>query len=262
MKTFSNLHHTKWTARIIHLSLILFSIINFQACGLDIEDPTPPSQPQWVQKSQPEEWPETGIDAHETGGIFLEWEDNPGDDIIVHNIYRAKWFETIDSLGMYELLASFDPEIHAQTQYIDGTVSVRTQYHYKMNVQNTAGNISDFSESVYYSLMNSPRLELMNPNGQGDTLEINRQLTWQYHYPDENEYFYLTVLTQENELIIRKMFLPKNYLSGTEFWQIPDHIFLEPGVIYKWHVDTAAKFENGSETSGSESQTASFLYVE
>ena len=83
------------------LSLIFF---NFISCGLDIEDPTPPSTPVWVQKSLPEIWPERGIDAHESGGIFLEWEPNPEDDIEAYSIFRAERFEEDDSLGKYELL--------------------------------------------------------------------------------------------------------------------------------------------------------------
>ena len=54
----------------VHLTFSL-SLLTIQ-CGLNIEDSTPPSPPVWVQKSLPEEWPEPGIDAHESGGIFLE----------------------------------------------------------------------------------------------------------------------------------------------------------------------------------------------
>jgi hypothetical protein len=94
-----------WVLRKFWLQLILFFQISFLffQCGLDVEDPTPPPPPIWVQKSLPKEWPERGIDAHESGGISLEWESNFSEEIVAYNIYRATWYELNDSLGEYEL---------------------------------------------------------------------------------------------------------------------------------------------------------------
>ena len=79
--------------------------LNIQSCGIDVEDPKLPKSPTWVHKSFPEEWPERGIDAHETNGIYLEWEPNGGTDISAYHIYRATYYEYNDSLGHYEFLA-------------------------------------------------------------------------------------------------------------------------------------------------------------
>ena len=77
-------------------------------CGLDVEDPIPPSPPVWVEKSFPEEWPESGIDAHESGGIYLEWEPNPEGDIVAYKIYRSVFDEIEGVQGEYGILARLD----------------------------------------------------------------------------------------------------------------------------------------------------------
>ena len=102
----------------------LFPLLTFNfaflisACGLDVEDPTPPSPPVWVQKSLPEEWPEQGIDAHESDGIYLEWEPNPDEDITAYRIHRATLYAINDSLGDYGLLTTLELESTPRLEYI------------------------------------------------------------------------------------------------------------------------------------------------
>ena len=129
--------------RPLTLGLLLSISSLLSACGLDIEDPTPPSPPVWVQKSLPEEWPERGIDAHESGGIYLEWEPNPSEGILAFHIYRAQWFEDIDSLGDYTLVAQIQNETMFGFNYVDLQVGFNQYfysfficYFYKIRIQN------------------------------------------------------------------------------------------------------------------------------
>lgn len=231
-------------------------------CGLDVEDSKLPSPPIWVHKSLPEEWPERGIDAHESGGIYLEWEPTLEDDIVAYKVYRAIEYDIYDSLGNYELLSQLEGVSIAKYHYIDRQVTARTKYYYKIKSVNNADNSSEFSESVFYSLLPQLYVELMTPNGQEYPLGQERTLTWRSLYGLETEYYNLTILTVENELVSRVVLLPGNYVSGDESWQIPEDIVLISGEVYKWRIDSGASYSNGYETIGSESPWATFKYVD
>ena len=252
----------RWAHSKTCLAALLILILSFLilSCGLDIEDPTPPSPPVWVQKSLPEEWPERGIDAHESGGIFLEWEPNPEDDISAYHIYRAKWFGGNDSLGNFDHLARLDIESQNQLEYIDLKISTRTRYYYKIKAEDISGSIGEFSDSLSFMLIPSIVSNEMVPNGLSATLDVSRLLRWEYHYFIEMENYCLTLLTSENELIIRKLFLPGDYVSGIEYWRIPDEIILDSTTIYKWRLDVSANYIEENETAGGESTWANFVY--
>ena len=118
-----------WLLTLLTINLSLLTI----QCGLDIEDPTPPSSPVWVQKSLPEEWPERGIDAHESGGIYLEWEPNPEENIASYWLFIARYFPENDSLGEYETLWSNIPE--SQINFLHSEAAARITYYYKLKQQ-------------------------------------------------------------------------------------------------------------------------------
>ena len=124
-----------WLLALLTLNFALL----ISACGLDIEDPTPPSPPVWVQKSLPEEWPERGIDAHESGGIYLEWYSQPEIEIMAYHVFRATWYETLDSLGDYELLASLERGSIGSTEFVDEEISILVRYFYKLKAENDSG---------------------------------------------------------------------------------------------------------------------------
>jgi hypothetical protein len=256
-KELNNYCSINWVVRFFPLVFIF----NFHACGLDIEDPTPPSPPQWVQKSLLGEWPERGIDAHESGGIYLEWKSELEEDIVAYNIYRAIWSELSDSLGDYMLVGRIETANSLDQTYIDGELANRIRYCYKLNSESNSGDISVFSDSMSYSLFPQLRSEMMTPNGQTSPLPPSRQLTWNNFYLNETQDYCLTIINMNNDVITRVVLQPRNYLSGNEFWQIPLDIEFEPGEIYKWRIDMAANYVNGRETSGSESSWATFLYI-
>jgi hypothetical protein len=245
--------------RPLTLGLLLSISSLLSACGLDIEDPTPPSPPVWVQKSLPEEWPERGIDAHESGGIYLEWEPNPSEGILAFHIYRAQWFEDIDSLGDYTLVAQIQNETMFGFNYVDLQVGFN-QYFYKLKSKDNSENISEFSDSLTYSLLRSIDSEAMIPNGQAIVLPEDRTLRWNYYPGFAMEEYCITILSDENEFVHRAVILPQNYIGRSESWQIPLSIKLESNMVYNWRIDMIARFVDGLETSGSESSWAKFVY--
>jgi hypothetical protein len=255
-KNLSNLCKIEYLVRIIPLAFIF----NFQSCGFDIEDPTPPSSPVWVEKSLPEEWPERGIDAHESGGIYLEWEPSLGEDIVAYNIYRASWCDVNDSLGDYDLIVSLELNSIPKLEYIDREANAWTKYYYKLKSQDGADNLSDDSDSLAYSLLPALPASSMSPNGTSETLEFERLLSWRYNYRIAMENYCLTILSEENEFVTRVLLSPGNYVGWDESWQIPAVILLESGQVYFWRIDTGAGYVDDLETAGSESQWASFVY--
>jgi hypothetical protein len=244
------------------LTLLTFNFALFiSACGLDIEDPTPPSPPVWVQKSLPEEWPERGIDAHESGGIFLEWEDNPNEDIVAYNVYRATWYDMNDSLGNYDLLTVIKLDSNPSLEYIDQSTNQLTRYYYKLKSLDVAGNVSNYSESVWYLLLPVLEIATMSPNGVFSNLGDQRELRWPYTSTIELEDYCLTVINSTDTLVLRSSFAPTNYIDGgSEIFQIPQDIILETGHVYRWRIEFGAMYVNSYETAGSESQWATFLY--
>ena len=240
--------------------LLIFSLLTFN-CGLDIEDSTPPSAPVWVQKSLPEEWPERGIDAHESGGIFLEWEPNPIDEnVTTYQLYRAEYFELEDSLGDFEILATFMLESSSPSEYIDRSTTVRTRYHYILIAEDATKNQSMPSDTLYYMTLEVIRFADMIPNDLSVLLATNRKLQWSYNPFVDMEKYTITILSADNELILRYELTPSIYIGGAEYFTVPDTIVLIPGNIYKWRVDMGGRYVDGLETVGSESKWAIFLY--
>jgi len=137
LRTFAS-HRNESRASFVHstfrpltfglLLIFHFSFFTFHSCGLDIEDPTPPSPPVWVQKSLPEEWPERGIDAHESGGIYLEWEPNLEEDVTSYYIYRAHWNEDLGGVSNYTLLLKMGVSTYPLTEYIDTEITEEVRY--------------------------------------------------------------------------------------------------------------------------------------
>jgi hypothetical protein len=255
---------TKW-ARMRDWLLALFTLylsLLISRCGLDIEDPNPPSAPVWIQKSLPEEWPERGIDAHESGGIFLEWEANPEDNVFAYLVYRAELIGENDSLSTYELVNRIETEIKSDLHYLDMDVSMRTEYYYKLKVEDYSENRSIYSDSINYCLIPQIGIGGMAPNGVSSVLTLERELTWQYVYNIEMEVYYITMLSQDNDFVFRYSVLPTNYIDDTESWTIPINIRLDSNSRYKWRIDTGAKYFNNLETCGSESFWAIFNYIE
>jgi hypothetical protein len=244
------------------LTLLTFNFaFLISACGLDIEDPTPPSAPVWVQKSLPEEWPERGIDAHESGGIYLEWMPDSSDRTInAYYIFRAEQFESKDSLSDYTILTSQSVASFPALEYVDNTASLNAKYFYKLKAEDYSTNLSDYSDSVSYKLLPSISDLTMDPNGPLQELDIDRSLSWRYVYMISMENYCITILTEDNIILTRRIFDPRSYHGDVESWNIPLDVILEPEMSYKWRVDMGGQYINDRENAGSESKWASFVY--
>jgi hypothetical protein len=230
-------------------------------CGLDVEDPIPPSPPIWVQKSLPEEWPERGIDAHTSGAISVEWESNSEQDIQAYHVYRAKFFHVEDSLGNYEVLSTMEVSDEFNPMFIDNQVEMRTIYFYKLRAEDISGNYSIFSDSLSYSLIPEISGNLMRPNGLNIPLSSDRSLEWQYNIHIEMENYTLTILDLNDQLKYRSIVFPGSYVYYEESWDIPIDVSLDSGQVYKWRIDANANIIDGLEGSGSESIWATFLFL-
>ena len=243
--------------------LLIASVSIIVKCGLNIEDPTPPSTPQWVQKSTPEQWPERGIDAHESGGIYLEWEAYPFDESIdEYLIYRAEYFEFADSIGNFDLIWRANIPSMAGNEHIDRDVQENTTYYYKMKAKDISQNTSAFSDSLEYTLLPQINTATLSPNGLFQELNASRALSWNFFYDITVEKFCVTILSNTNEFVARQLLVPANYHGGNEVWIIPIDVYLSPEVTYKWRVDMCANFRGGLEMTGSESVWATFIFKE
>ena len=240
--------------------LFIFSLLII-GCGFDVEDSTPPSKPRWVPKSLPEEWPERGIDAHESGGIFLEWEPNPiEENVTSYLLHRAEYFELEDSLGDFELLSTLMLELSSASEYIDRSTTIDTRYHYVLIAEDASENHSTASDTLNYMCFAALRSDRMLPNGLSPPIGTNRELQWEYIHQVAMENYTLTILNVVNDLILRCELTPGNYIGYTEYFTIPDTIGLLSEGVYKWRVDMGAQYVAGCETVGSESPWATFLY--
>jgi hypothetical protein len=246
---------------LLRIIIINFTLLIVQSCGLDIEDPTTPPTPVWVQKSSPEIWPERGIDAHEQGGIQLEWVPIIEEDVEAYLIYRAEYFPELDSLGNYEMIKRIMAKLNNKFAFIDADVWSTTYYYYKLRAENYSGFRSGYSDSLYYSILPKIQISTMEPNGIEEVLNLERELKWKYSFGIGMENYCLTILSQSNEYLWRKIFSPTDYVNGDESVIIPENIILDSYQVYKWRIDIGAKYFNGMETAGSESDWATFLYI-
>lgn len=244
------------------LILIFFISFSLNTCGFDVEDPAPPAPPQWVQKSLPEIWPERGIDANETGGIYLEWEANAIEEAVAtYRIYRASYFELSDSLGDFELLSTRTIASDPSCEFIDHTAVTGTKYHFVLKASDSDENTSEFSEELVYTLLPKLSSATMQPNGLSVPLPESRQLSWRNTYHAIMEDYCLTILDDENTFVLRQSFSPIDYSGNTETWDIPTEVALVSGNGYRWRIEMGAHYSDGVETAGSESDWARFLYT-
>ncbi len=238
-------------------------MILLTACGKEIEDPFPPSKPEWIPKSAVEIWPETGIDAEPGNIIFLEWYPNPETDIDGYALYRLAESDTLRKFYRVAYIALDNPFI-AHTEYRDDSVSVNERYDYYLRARDTGGNLSDPSDTLNYKLLIQISSASMLPQTTTDSVDFNPELSWSYSYSAAMEDYALTILDLAAQtLVIRIWFQPTNYTGGREswifhpFWYVENGdstwIKLESGHIYQWRIDMQADYDGAIEHTGSES---------
>ncbi len=114
--------------------------------------------PRFVEKSFSDSKIELGIDAEHRlkHGIQLMWYSDGNDDIDYYSIFRGNGqtiaeipFENIGEVGFSDLL-SFD------TLFLDTTAYLHVKYHYYIKGFDNKGNSSPSSDTVTYTLHDSP----------------------------------------------------------------------------------------------------------
>jgi hypothetical protein len=125
------------------------------SCEEAPEDPNPPAPPQWVVKSVPEAWVEQGIDADSRGGgsLVLMWHPNGEPDLSGYELFRTDSTKS----GPYDkryTIDLFEPGI--DTLFYDDSVKKYTRYYYYLLAFDLAGNRSDPSDTIDYTLLNAP----------------------------------------------------------------------------------------------------------
>ena len=139
--------------------LILFL---FFACSSPIEDPDPPTQPVWVNKSSPDAIIEYGIDSDHSFGerIVLMWHQNFDKDLSSYNIFRGELFTNSNNISsiIYEKITTIDPtqNFGLDTLYYDENINKYTTYYYYLIVEDLANNKSVPSDTISYKLIRSP----------------------------------------------------------------------------------------------------------
>jgi len=133
----------------------LLTQVLFFSCEEAPEDPNPPAPPQWVLKSVPEAWVEQGIDADSRGGgsLVLMWHPNGEPDLSGYELFRTD--STKDS--PYEKRYTIDLfEPGTDTLFYDDSVKQYTRYYYYLLAFDLAGNRSNPSDTIDYTLLNAP----------------------------------------------------------------------------------------------------------
>ncbi|MFQ6614469.1 MAG: hypothetical protein ACE5D1_06455 [Fidelibacterota bacterium] len=140
---------------------LLSLLILLAGCGRVNEDPFPPERPRWVEKSLPEAWTETGIDAESSGspGIILMWQPNSETDLAGYTLYRAdssrdRDFKPVADIDLIQTWTS-------DTSYQDEQVVPYVDYFYTLTARDQAGNESAPSDTLQYRLMLPA--QLLNP---------------------------------------------------------------------------------------------------
>lgn len=241
-------------------------ILILSNCGKEIEDPFPPSKPEWIPKSAIDDWPERGIDAEPGNVIYLEWHPNPETDIDGYVLYRMVASDTLERFEDIAFLSISDP-FRPSTSYRDDDVTVSTQierYYYYLRAKDTGGNLSPPSDTLNYALLRAIEAITMLPQSLTDMVETPVELSWSYNYHVAMEDYVLTILeTTTQELVTRAWFQPTQYIGGTEswtfqpFWRVEDgdsvRVDLASGHSYQWRIDMQASYHGDVEATGSES---------
>jgi hypothetical protein len=238
------------------LALILFSIGN---CGIDVEDAEAPEAPLWVKKSAPIDWPERGIDAHEGGQIFLQWNASRDEDVGEYLLYRSLSDSKKDTLKHTALIANIESNSMEIYSYLDNEINELDYYAYWLIALNDAGNRSMNSDTLYYSVMPSIYYDTMIPNSLSLPVIPPIQFSWNPGYWVEMliQDFTITIIREDGVMIIRERFAPSNYVSHVETWVLPNTFDLEPS-LYHWRIDVASDYHGDVEAQGGESEWAAF----
>lgn len=242
--------------RIIFYLLI---ILLLQSCGWHEENEKPDS-PVWVQKSQPQDSIETGIDAEPLEHrIFMHWHPVLNKDLEGYRIFRTEIKDVLDREAkekwekISEINIFHNPEF--DTVYYDEQVKLNYLYRYVLRAFDYDGNMSDPSDTIEYVLIE--KASLIYPV-ENRNVPVTPDFKWRNN-------------SRTNEIVLRL----EHYPTGKVVW-IPrfmnpsytediitrqynfDGSALEqqlvPGEKYRWRIDCIASTNiDNTDLEGSES---------
>ena len=162
--------------------ITLFTACEILEIGGHLEDPNPPSSPQFIPQSSPTDTSQQGIGpADYVQGIQLEWYSNKEEDVEGYYIYRAEKsrdssFAILDTVDIYT-------NIIESNSYTDTLVNYYTNYFYYITAFDYGRNESQSSDTIRYMLTEG--VDLVTPNGQIEDLQ---RFVWYDFNSLTNEY--------------------------------------------------------------------------
>jgi len=247
--------------RSIFFLLVIFVL--FSTCGKNLEDPDPPSRPQWVEKSLPYDTTESGIDADPNGDVIvLEWLTGTEEDLDFYRIYRASGSTESDFDLLDEMSA--DPVAGSENEYIDENVELDRIYFYFLRAVDQAGNLSPRSDTIEYKI--TQKVNILSPSGTISTVKPTFQ--WADPVSSSSEYVIRVEKISPNRVIWLAGVTRQTYSvgetqslvygAGTIFHLAQSE--LSRGVNYRWRLDAVTSFNrDNTEIAGSESNWGYFI---
>ncbi len=245
----------------------------FCGCPEVVEDPDPPAEPRLVEKTAPEAWVESGIDADNNGQnrIVLMWYPNQEIDLQAYDIFRAdtmleNGFMKIATIDIYN-------NFGADTVYFDENVFTYVDYYYYIRARDNADNYSPRSDTLKYRLLREP--VGLAPNDTTVTRNFifkwmdradPKKYEWSHHFVirldnlDTDSTIWICRLINHwyDDANIKPIQLEYFEPIGT----FPDGVitcnqkYSLPSGLYRWKIKTinAMEFETGLDESSSESE--------
>ena len=243
-----------------YIFIVLAGMALFVMCrsGVENED-LPPSRVRIVPKTPEDAVEEHGIDAYavvtennvvKANAIYLEWYQNPEQDIAAYNIYRKAG----DSTGTFQRIARVEKSFGVlDTFYIDMAVELYQRYFYYIKAEDEAGQEGPASRKVNYALV--PWADLESPIRYAN---FDGQFVWtfqQNYFPPSfvfrlerqvAENTYVNFFTKQIELLVD--YDPHQVWSISRL--VPEELLPIPTGTYRWRIDVVGSEENqGSESN-------------
>jgi len=215
-------------------------IVLFIGCGESIEDPDAPSAPIWVSKSDPTDPIAHGIRPYNDGnGILLEWHPNLEDDISGYKLYKTE--ANIDNKYIMAVDINAFSLSGADTFFVDDSVKFNVHYYYYLKTYDQAGNKSNPSDTIQYSIIS--KVEPLNPSGNLSTQPT--VFEWYDYSSASSEYvIYLESFSPRNVIWISRFANP-NYTDHSHskpfnFDSSAESDTLIAGLTYRWCIRAIA----------------------
>ncbi len=260
------------------LILFLITLTLFWGCDKKPTDINlPPQKVRWVVKT-PDAYPgvERGIDAFggNENSLILEWYAVPDNDVVKYNIYATNQVlqdntnenRPINFIIKKELLKdnagqddNFRYNLYADSAYYyyfdlsQFGFAINQKCYFYILAEDDAGNISERSDTLNYTLMEAPSLL--------DYLSGDQYFTWQWpsiipeniifrleQFPYSGPPLFITAIAGYENIV-------ENYYEGNPRLYLNSlNVNLVPGQTYRFRIDVYESEFKGGESSWKEFQ--------